>query len=189
MINFITNIVLQYFVTFLDVLLIRWIWRQASDDTNGQKPFEIHHIFDAVHYIDDFMYICGIVFFLISVPLNLILIGAIVLLKRLHLPRILLWLGTGFSNIFILTMGLNSHGIHFSSFGKLIVNSDTLFPACRLLFLLSDFEHNFHSIRTTLMYQSPHIAQKTFHYHYDDTDYSIDKLLAFHFYPKWNHES
>jgi len=79
---------------------------KASDDINGQKPFEIHQIFDAVHYIDDFMYISNIVFFLIGIPLNLMVIGAIVLLKRLHLPRILLWIGTGFSNIFILTTGL-----------------------------------------------------------------------------------
>ncbi len=74
-----------------------------SAGINEGKPLDI---FDAVQYIDDFIYICDVIFFLIGIPLNVIVIGAIVLLKRLHLPRILLWLGTGFSNILILSTGL-----------------------------------------------------------------------------------
>jgi len=78
----------------------------TSDGIEGAKPRNISDIFDVVHYIDEIIYMCDIIFSLIGIPLNLIVIGAIVLLKRLHLPRVLIWLGTGFSNILILTTSL-----------------------------------------------------------------------------------
>jgi len=72
----------------------------------GYPYFEFQNLFDAVHYIDDFLYICDLISVTIGVPLNLVVIGAILLLKRLHLQRNFIWIGVGTSNIIILASHL-----------------------------------------------------------------------------------
>jgi len=79
----------------------------ASDaEGTGQPYFEIQNLFDAVHYIDDFLYICDLVSVTIGIPLNLVVIGAILLVKRLHLQRNFIWIGIGTSNIIVLASHL-----------------------------------------------------------------------------------
>jgi len=79
----------------------------VSDAEEASNPyFEFQNLFDAVHYIDDFLYICDLISVTIGVPLNLVVIGAILLLKRLHLQRNFIWIGVGTSNIIILASHL-----------------------------------------------------------------------------------
>ena len=60
-------------------------------------------ILDIVHYVDNFLSVCHIVPACIGIPVNLLLIGTIVSVKRFHLPRNFAWLGVGISNICLLT--------------------------------------------------------------------------------------
>jgi len=64
------------------------------------------NLFDAVHYIDDFLYVSDIISVTIGIPLNLMVIGAILWIKRLHLQRNFIWIGIGTSNITILASHL-----------------------------------------------------------------------------------
>lgn len=65
-------------------------------DNNSQN------LFDVALYIDEAYYACNMIFAIIGILFNLLVISIIVLSKELHLRRVLLWLGTGVSNILIL---------------------------------------------------------------------------------------
>ena len=81
----------------------------VSDAEEAGHPYlEFQNLFDAVHYIDDFLYICDLVSVTIGIPLNLVVIGAILLLKRFHLQRNFIWIGIGTSNIIILASHLTA---------------------------------------------------------------------------------
>ncbi len=81
----------------------------VSDAEEAGHPYlEFQNLFDAVHYIDDFLYICDLVSVTIGIPLNLVVIGTILLLKRLHLQRNFIWIGIGTSNIIILASHLTA---------------------------------------------------------------------------------
>jgi len=83
------------------------ITESVSDEEEAGPPYlEFQNIFDAAYYIDDFLYICDLISVTIGIPLNLVVIGAILLLKRLHLQRNFTWIGIGTSNIIILTSHL-----------------------------------------------------------------------------------
>jgi len=73
----------------------------------ASQPYsDFQNLFDAVHYIDDFLYICDLISVIIGIPLNLVVIGAILWLKRLHLQRNFIWIGIGTSNVTILASHL-----------------------------------------------------------------------------------
>jgi len=72
----------------------------------GYPYFEFQNLFDAVHYIDDFLYVSDIISVTIEIPLNLMVIGVILWIKRLQLQRNFIWIGIGASNITILASHL-----------------------------------------------------------------------------------
>ena len=53
-------------------------------------------------FMDEYLTSFQILFAAIGIPLNLLLVGFIIFLERLQSPRNLIWIGIGFSNIFIL---------------------------------------------------------------------------------------
>jgi len=64
-------------------------------------------------FMDEYLTSFHILFAVIGIPLNLLLAGFIIFLERLQSPRNFIWIGIGFSNIFILigrvTLGLFGH--------------------------------------------------------------------------------
>jgi len=69
---------------------------------SNTSSISYNHLLDTVHYIDDFLCTWYITFAVIGIPLNLLLIGAILFFTQLHLPRNLTWLGIGLSNVCLL---------------------------------------------------------------------------------------
>lgn len=53
-------------------------------------------------YMDNYLPIVYVIFIAFGIPINLLVAGVIIFLKRLHSPRNIIWLGVGFSNIFML---------------------------------------------------------------------------------------
>jgi len=81
----------------------------AKELENSPKSslFDSHqYLFDVVLYIDDVHYVFNIIFALVGIPINLLIMGVIVLFKRFHLPRNFIWLGIGMSNVLILASHL-----------------------------------------------------------------------------------
>ncbi len=70
--------------------------------SNNRDGFQIglaYDPLDSAYYIGDFLYVCQLIFVIVGIPLNLFLVGFIVILKRLHLQRNFIWIGVGISNI------------------------------------------------------------------------------------------
>jgi len=63
-------------------------------------------ILDPAHYIGNFLFICTTSFTVIGIPVNMLIIVAILFLKRLRLPRNFIWIGIGVSNITVLVSHL-----------------------------------------------------------------------------------
>lgn len=72
---------------------------------------------DPAYYVGDFLYLCQIFLTSIGIPLNLLLVGTIVFLKRLHLQRNLIWIGVRISNVTVLATHLMEYlAIRWKSF-------------------------------------------------------------------------
>lgn len=70
-----------------------------SNESSARKaPF----VLTPALYLDDYLSACHFVCALLGIPLNAWVMSTIVGYKRLHLHRTFIWLGVGFSNIFLL---------------------------------------------------------------------------------------
>jgi len=65
-------------------------------------PFELEDILDSAHHVDSFLFICTTTLAVIGIPINMLVIGAVVFIKILHFPRIISWIVVGISNILVL---------------------------------------------------------------------------------------
>lgn len=77
----------------------------ANSYCNGSVNYNTasyHHLLDSAFYIDNFLIIYNILLASIGIPINVSVIGAIVVLRRPHLTRNFAWIGIGISNIFSL---------------------------------------------------------------------------------------
>lgn len=74
----------------------------VSDDSPA-SPVDLNQLLDLSRYVDDFLYVSHIISATIGIPFNLFLIGIIIFLRRLHLPRNFTWIGIGISNVSILS--------------------------------------------------------------------------------------
>ncbi len=75
-------------------------------DIDDSTTFDLKDILDPVRYVEDSLIICTTVLTIIGFPINLFLLGAIFFFKRLHLNRNFVWIGIGFSNLFVLVAHL-----------------------------------------------------------------------------------
>ncbi len=98
------SIILSIIIT--DVLYVQHQCRnliRPSEDVNSSASIYLNSLLDTTHYVDDLLYYSHNVAAIIGIPFNLLLIGIIVVFRRLRLARNFTWIGTGHSNIFILT--------------------------------------------------------------------------------------
>ncbi len=72
------------------------------EDFDSPASIDLNSLIDTAHYVDDFLYTIHIVSATIGIPINLLLIGIFVVLRRLRLSRNFTWIGIGISNICIL---------------------------------------------------------------------------------------
>ncbi len=78
----------------------------SSNNSDGFQFGLAYDPLDSAYYIGDFLYVCQLIFVIVGIPLNLLLVGIIVFLKRLHLQRNFIWIGVGISNIAVLATHL-----------------------------------------------------------------------------------
>ena len=91
-------------------LLYRMPEELSIVDNNGNEPENIcnnssqqpNWLMDPTVYLDEYLTGAHLIFGAIGIPSNLFVGGFIISLERLHTPRNLLWIGVGFSNLFIL---------------------------------------------------------------------------------------
>jgi len=76
------------------------------EDFDSPASIDLNSLIDTAHYVDDFLYTIHIVSATIGIPINLLLIGIFVVLRRLRLSRNFTWIGIGISNICILASQL-----------------------------------------------------------------------------------
>ncbi len=67
------------------------------------SPFDLmNDLFSGIYYLNDFLFVCNILFAIIGIILNSLLVGIISLWKQLHFPRNIVWVGIAISNIVLL---------------------------------------------------------------------------------------
>jgi len=76
--------------------------RAQVDNSDLTSSLDQKDILDPAHYIGNFLLICTTVLTVIGIPINILVIGAIVFIKRLNFPRNIIWIGMGIANIFVL---------------------------------------------------------------------------------------
>jgi len=85
-------------------------------DDDNQSIDRISQMLDIAYYNHDFLYVFHLINSTLGITINLLLIGTIVFVKRLRLPRNFTWIGIGISNICVLTAyAVTQACLHFKS--------------------------------------------------------------------------
>ena len=76
----------------------------TTNTFDQSEEIERDIILDIAHYLnDEILYACRMTPAVIGITFNLLIIGTMIFVKRLHLPMNFTWLGIGISNICLLT--------------------------------------------------------------------------------------
>ncbi len=93
-----------YTCTSLSIICLEFLNKKVKNINSmvDESNSSLNTLMNPAYYMDDYLSTGYATLAALGVPVNLLVAGPIIFLKRLHSPRNIVWLGVGFSNILFL---------------------------------------------------------------------------------------